>query len=159
MRTPKLEIRSEIDLDAPVEKVWAVLTDFASFPEWNPFIRRISGTLSVGAKLNVFLGTSGTRGMRFRPAVMSVVPNSELRWLGHLGIPGLFDGEHIFELVPQGRNRTHFVQREQFRGLLLPLLKRNLIRDARRGFDEMNAALRARVAGAPLQRTSSNAKA
>jgi len=159
MRSPKLEIRSEIEIDAPAETVWAVLTDFASFPEWNPFIRRISGSLSVGSRLNVFLGASGTRGMRFRPTVMSVVPNRELRWLGRLGIPGLFDGEHIFELAPAGRDRTQFVQREQFRGLLLPVLRRSLVRDARRGFDEMNAALRARAAGTPSQRTSSNAKA
>jgi hypothetical protein len=147
MRTPKLEIRSEIDIDAPVEEVWAVLTDFASFPAWNPFIRRISGPLSPGSRLDVLLGLPGTRGMGFRPTLISVVPNHELRWLGRLGLPGLFDGEHIFELVPQGGNRTHFVQREQFRGLLLPLLRRSLLRDARRGFDEMNAALRARVTG------------
>ena len=37
------EVFSEIDIQAPAERVWQVLTDFASYPEWNPFIRRING--------------------------------------------------------------------------------------------------------------------
>ena len=86
--------------------------------------------------------------MRFRPTVRAAVPNRELRWLGRLGIPGLFDGEHIFELTPIGGQRARFVQRERFRGLLVPLMKKRLERDTRRGFDEMNQALRTRATGA-----------
>jgi len=78
--------------------------------------------------------------------VKAVVPNRELRWLGRLGLPRLFDGEHIFQIEPLGPIRSRFVQRERFRGLLVPLLARSLSRDARRGFEEMNRALRERVA-------------
>ncbi len=140
-----LELRTEIEIDAPVERVWEVLTDFDRFPEWNPFIRQIRGNMRVGSRLEVFIGASGTQGMRFRPTVMKVVPNRELRWLGRLGLPRLFDGEHIFQIDPLGPMRARFIQRERFRGLLVPLLARSLNRDARRGFDEMNRALRARV--------------
>ena len=140
-----LELRTETEIDAPVERVWQVLTDFETFPEWNPFIRRIRGKPVEGSRLQVFLGASGARGMRFRPKVLKVVPNRELRWLGRLGFPRLFDGEHIFELQSLGPGRTKFVQREQFRGIFLPFLRRSLQRDARRGFEEMNQALRQRV--------------
>lgn len=140
-----LELRTETEIDAPVERVWQVLTDFETFPEWNPFIRRIRGKPVEGSRLEVLLGASGTRGMRFRPKVLKVAPNRELRWLGRLGLPGLFDGEHVFELQPLGPARTRFVQRERFRGIFLPFLRRSLDRDARRGFEEMNVALRARV--------------
>jgi hypothetical protein len=44
------ELRREIVIDAPPERVWAAVTDFAAYPEWNPFIRRISGELREGAK-------------------------------------------------------------------------------------------------------------
>src|SRR5437867_11755804 len=139
-----LELRTDIEIDAPVERVWEVLTDFDRFPDWNPFIRRIRGNAQVGSRLDVFLGASGTRGMRFRPTVTKVVPNRELRWLGRLGLPRLLDGEHILQLEPLGPTRTRFIQRERFRGLLVPLMARSLNRDARRGFEERNHALQAR---------------
>jgi len=87
--------------------------------------------------------------MRFRPIAKVVVPNRELRWLGRLGLPRLFDGEHIFQIEPLGSTRARFIQRERFRGLLVPLMARSLNRDARRGFEEMNQALRARVNATP----------
>ncbi len=43
------EIHAELDIEASPERVWEVLTDFASFPEWNPFIRDASGGLKSGA--------------------------------------------------------------------------------------------------------------
>ncbi len=143
------ELRTEIEINAPAARVWHHLTDFAAFPEWNPFIRRIQGNLGAGSRLEVLLQASGTKGMTFRPTVKKVEPNRELRWLGHLGIPGLFDGEHIFEITPAGTDRVRFVQREEFRGLLVPVLQRSLDRDTRRGFEEMNRALRSRAEASP----------
>ncbi len=143
------EIRTEIDIEASAGRVWDSLTDFPAFPEWNPFIRRISGEPKVGTKLEVFMQSSGTRGMKFRPTVMKVERDRELRWLGHLAVPGLFDGEHIFEIEELGAKHVHFVQHERFRGILVPLLARSLDRDAKRGFEEMNRALRTRAESIP----------
>ena len=143
------EIRTEIDIEASAGRVWNSLTDFPAFPEWNPFIRRISGEPKVGTKLEVFMQSSGTRGMTFRPTVMKVERDRELRWLGRLAVPGLFDGEHIFEIEEPAAKRVHFVQRERFRGLLVPLLARSLDRDTKRGFEEMNRALRTRAESIP----------
>ena len=42
------ELRSEIEIQASAERVWQLLTDFASFPQWNPFIRKASGNIRVG---------------------------------------------------------------------------------------------------------------
>ena len=36
------ELRSQIEIEAPADRVWQVLTDFATYPEWNPFIRRVN---------------------------------------------------------------------------------------------------------------------
>lgn len=139
------ELRSEIDIHASDERVWQLLTDFANFPQWNPFIRRVSGEAKTGARLEVYLQPSGARGTTFRPRVLKVEPKRELRWLGHLVIPGLFDGEHIFTIEPLEANGVHFVQCELFTGLLVPLLAHGLDTDTRRGFDEMNQALKVRA--------------
>ena len=139
------ELRSQIEIEAPAERVWQVLTDFAAYPEWNPFIRRVSGRPEVDEQLVVRMRPSGTKGMTFRPTVMKVEPNRQLRWLGHLLVTGLFDGEHIFEIEELDEDRVLFTQREIFRGLLVPLLARSLDRDTQRGFEEMNRALRERA--------------
>ena len=142
------ELRTEIEIGAPAERVWQILTDFASYPEWNPFVRRISGEAQEGTQLEVYLQPSGARGMTFRPTILKAEPSRELRWRGKLFIQGLFDGEHVFEIEQLAENRVRFVQRESFRGLLASLLLRMLENDTRRGFEEMNAALKARTEAA-----------
>jgi hypothetical protein len=139
------ELRTEIEIQASAERVWQLLTDFPSFPQWNPFIRKASGDIRVGERLEVKLQPSGASAMTFRPTVLTAEPNREFRWLGHLLISGLFDGEHIFTIEPLGEGRVRFTQREVFTGLLVPLFARGLDTDTRRGFDEMNQALRARA--------------
>lgn len=139
------ELRSEIEIQASAERVWKLLTDFASFPQWNPFIRRASGNIQVGKYLEVNIQPSGASGMTFRPIVLKVDPNRELRWIGHLFISGLFDGEHIFTIEPFETNRIRFAQREIFTGLLVPIFARKLDIDTRRGFEEMNRALKIRA--------------
>ncbi len=82
--------------------------------------------------------------MTIRPHVTAASAGSTLEWLGHLGVPGVFDGRHRFELsaTPTG---THVVQRESFRGLLVRPLRRSLDTGTLAGFEAMNAALRQRV--------------
>jgi hypothetical protein len=139
------ELRTEIEIQASDERVWQILTDFASFPQWNPFIRRISGEAKTGARLEAYLQPSGASGMTFKPTVLKAEPQRELRWLGHFLMPGLFDGEHVFTIESLGANRVRFTQREFFTGLLVPLFARSLDADTQRGFKEMNQALKTRA--------------
>ena len=145
------ELHTETDIEAPAERVWELLTDFDSYPQWNPFIRNISGLPSPDERLEVRLEPPGGRGMTFKPKVLNAEPNRELRWLGNLLVPGLFDGEHSFTIEPLDEARVLFVQREEFRGLLVPLFSRSLDTNTRRGFEQMNHALKERAEAAPEQ--------
>lgn len=109
------ELRSEIEIQASDTRIWQLLTDFASFPQWNPFIRWAKGEVRVGARLEVHIQPSGTRGITFKPIVLRSEPNRELRWLGRLLLRGLFDGEHIFLIENLGTNRVRFIQRSLHR--------------------------------------------
>jgi hypothetical protein len=143
------ELHSEIEIAASAQRVWRILTDFASYPRWNPFIRRISGEPTTGERLEVRLEPPDSRGITLRPTVLRAEPTRELRWLGHLLVPGLFDGEHRLVIQPIAENRVRFVQRETFKGLLVPLLARSLDDSTRRGFEEMNRALKVRAEALP----------
>jgi hypothetical protein len=139
------ELHTEIEIQAPEATVWQILTDFASFPQWNPFIRRASGEAKTGARLEVYLQPPGASGMTFKPTVLKAEPGRELRWIGHLLLPGLFDGEHVFTIEPLGATGVHFTQRESFTGVLVPFFARSLEANTLRGFNEMNQALKARA--------------
>ena len=122
-----------------------MLTDFAAYPKWNPFVRHVEGEVSVGARLQVYIEPSGGNGMLFRPTVFVAEQNRGLRWLGRLWLPGIFDGEHSFSIEPLDEEHVRFVQREQFKGLLVPFLSKMLDGDISRSFDEMNQALKLRA--------------
>ena len=139
------ELQSDIEINAPAERVWGVLTDFESFPQWNPFITLLKGEAKVGSRLEVRIAPPGGRAMTFKPTVQTVEPNREFRWLGRVGVPGLFDGEHIFEITPIGDGKVRLVQRERFTGVLAPLLLRMVGDGTRQGFDAMNRALKERA--------------
>jgi hypothetical protein len=139
------ELHSKIEIDASAERVWGVLTDFASYPQWNPFIRRISGELEVGARLEVRLQPPDSRGITMRPTVLRAEPNRLIRWIGHLFVPGLFDGEHSLAIRPLEENRVWFVQHEAFKGVLVRPLARSLDTSTLRGFEQMNGALKERA--------------
>ena len=135
------QLSSEILINSSAGGVWELITCFEDFPNWNPFMRRAMGEIKVGARLEVFIQPSGTKGMTFRPTVLRVNENHELRWLGRLYLPWLFDGEHALIIEPISENSVKFVQLEKFTGLLVPFA-RNILRDTQRGFDEMNRTLK-----------------
>ena len=136
------ELYTVIEINASPEKVWRILTDFAEYPNWNPFIRKIEGNLAVGEKLEAFIQPSGAKGMTFKPTLLAVEKEKELRWLGKLFVPGLFDGEHFFKIEPLSEKSVKFIHGEDFKGLLVGFLAKSLDTDTLRGFREMNEALK-----------------
>ena len=139
------ELNTNIEINAPATAIWEVLIDFSRYSQWNPFIRSISGEAKHGGQLEVFIQPPGGSTMTFRPVIVALQPGRELRWIGRLLLPGIFDGEHQFQIEPLGENRTRFIHREVFSGLLVPLLWRNLDSQTRQGFEEMNHALKTLV--------------
>ena len=141
------EIQHQIEIDAPPAAVWAELIDTSAYGEWNPFVRRLTGELSEGARLRVEIAPPGGRAMTFKPTVVAAEAGRELRWLGRLLVPGVFDGEHSFRLHALPDGRTRFVQAEAFRGVLVGLFGATLDK-TRVGFEQMNTALKRRVEAA-----------
>lgn len=134
-------IQTQLEIDAPAGVVWKLLTDFEAMSSWNPFITSISGELKPGAKFSLQVTPPGKPAMRFRPTVLDVRPERELRWRGKLLVAGIFDGEHYFLLEPVGEKRTRLVHGENFSGVLVGPLS-GMLAATQQGFDAMNAALK-----------------
>ena len=136
------ELHTEIEINASAERVWQLLTDFRRFPEWNPFMPRVKGHLAANETLEVDLTLPNKFNMTIKPTLIKVEPNRELRWLGHLIMPGIFDGEHIFTIERLSSDRVRLIHREEFRGWLVPLMLALVGKNTKRGFETMNQALK-----------------
>lgn len=138
-------IKTEIVINAPAEEVWKVLMDHQSYPEWNPFIKKISGSTQSGDYLQITLQSEGNKPMNFKPLVLVNNTNQEFRWLGKLGFKGVFDGEHYFILEQIEPNQTKFIHGENFTGILSGLLMKMIGKDTEAGFEAMNMAIKNRL--------------
>lgn len=140
-------VKTEVEIAASPEHVWRELTDFASYPAWNPLMVKASGLLAPGERLKVLVVLGKRLRTPLKPRVTVVRENQELRWVVNLVVPGIFDVERLFEVTPDPeRGGVRFAQSERCAGVLRPLLMAGDL-EARiyRGHDAMNAALRERV--------------
>jgi hypothetical protein len=109
------EVSTTIEIAAPPEEVWAVLADLASYPEWHPVFRQVSGQLVPGNRLTITstIPTTG-RTMTVKVKVVTAEPGVELRWVSTL--LGVNISERWFLLSPVDGG-TELVQAETYKGL------------------------------------------
>lgn len=115
--------QAQTTIQASPETIWSILTDAASFPSWDRNIIKLEGNIAPGAKLKAF--PKFTPGRSFAVRVSTFEPGKKMVWSG--GMPlGLFTGERTFTLTPAENGATRFTLREEFTGLLLPLIGKSL---------------------------------
>jgi hypothetical protein len=137
---------TEIDIDAPRQRVWQILVELPAYQEWNPFIVEVAaGRAQVGDRLTLRMKNVGGRVTTTRPTVVEAHEGELLRWQGRLRFPGIFDVVHSFALEDRAGNGTRLVQKEDFRGVLVPLVARTLDRGTLPAFVLMNQALKRRA--------------
>jgi hypothetical protein len=139
------ELHTEITIDAPPETVWDVVTDLNQYAQWNPFIVSAAGEVAVGKRLTNRMVPPAGKAMTFKPTVTEVDTGQTFEWLGRLGLPGVFDGRHRFDLSPTPDGGTRVVHSEQFSGVLVRFMRKSLDTQTKQGFEVMNTALKTRA--------------
>ena len=136
------EISAATEIAASPQQVWAVLTDLASYPEWNPLFREASGQLTAGARVTLkSVHPANGHLMTVKVKVLAAEPATELRWASSL--PGIITGEHSFTLTAAG-NGTRLVQTETYRGLLARMSAQT-ISATQAAFQALNQAIKQRA--------------
>ena len=111
----------EINIAAPPETIWGLLTDAKGFPRWNSTVTEIDGEIRDGARIRIHApGTNQT----FTPVISGLVPNRRMTWTG--GASGIFRGVRTFEVKALDDGSTDFMMRERFSGLMFALARRSL---------------------------------
>jgi uncharacterized protein YndB with AHSA1/START domain len=132
------EARSTIN--ATPERVWAVLTDGARFPEWDSGIERVEGTIAPGATIKLYVKVNP--GRAFPLKVTEFQPPRRMVFAG--GMPlGLFKGVRTYTLEPDAA-ATRFSMREEYTGPLLGMIWKS-IPDLGPSFRQFAEGLKARV--------------
>jgi len=139
------ELRAEIEISAPIDRVWRLLTDFDHWKEWNPMVNAASGNAAVRSKLNITMrGPDAKDAMRYQPTVLEVAPPKYLRWRATMINGLLFTNDRVFELEERN-GATVLVNREEFTGLMVPLFWGKMSQFVVPMLESMNVALKKKV--------------
>jgi hypothetical protein len=135
------KFHAQIRIEAPASKVWEHLTDFAGYPEWNPFLRSVQGELHEGATIEIQVANQ-PRPIKGR--IKQLVPNARLQLESHVPL-GLLKALFTCEITPlEGNRQVKFTVNETFKGLLAGILGSRLERQGPL-YDEMCKSLKTRV--------------
>lgn len=135
-------MKATVDINAPPDAVWEVVSDLEHYHCWNPFFVRARGTLQEGSELELTMQPVGKGAQSFSPKVLELENGRRIVWRGRLLMPGLFDGRHVFTIDRRGPSSSRFTQEESFGGLFVPFVGFD---PYRAGWERMNRALKARA--------------
>ena len=136
------EVNCSIEINAPRERVWRILSDFSRYQEWNPFIVSVNGEAVQRSPLVVKIRPAIGGTMDFNLLLQSVSPPGDMIWLGQTLLPKLLDGRHFFHIESLSAKQCRFVQGERYTGLFLYFAWPILSWSVRRSFSDMNIALK-----------------
>jgi len=135
------ELRTEIQISAPIDQVWQVLTDFENWKDWNPTIKQASGNASLGSKLNITMAGEDCKEMSYQPCVLKVNPPSIFRWRATMMAGFLFTNYRVFELKEKDGG-TQFTHKKEFSGLIVPMFWKKLNQFVLPMLEKMDKALK-----------------
>lgn len=138
-------VRTAITIAAPPERVWAVLTDFAAYPQWNQIISRVRADLRQGGAIKFKIRMIDAPELGFAAKIVRFAPGRELAWRGGAPVlPALAWGEHYFRVTAKDGG-SELVHGEDFGGLLTLIMRGSAHARVTRTYDSFNRALKARV--------------
>jgi len=136
------EVRTEITIEAPVERIWELLTDFGLYPHWNPLFQRATGRMHAGEQLELVVSLPEIGPFVVRPKMLAVEPEARFCWQHTLLFAGIFTWKYCAELEILAPNRLKYIQSSEFGGILAPLFNLGLRASVAGGLGQMNEAIR-----------------
>jgi hypothetical protein len=130
MRAKATKTRSAFRMDCAIRTtiraspdiIWAFLTDASAFPRWNSTVTSIEGKIAEGQTLKLTVPAAPAR--VFKPRVSHVQAGRSMIWSD--GMAPMFKGVRTFTLTPNADGSTEFWMKEEFSGLMLPMIKGSL---------------------------------
>lgn len=132
----------EIEINAPKQRVWQVLFQKEHWKHWNTFLydRDPSAPFKQGQEVVLSLRRlPGEEETEFQPLVTLVQPGVCLSWVA--AISG-YRNEYVFELQEIGVNRTKYIHKDNYSGLLSRVFLPWIRQDEQQGIRRMARELK-----------------
>ena len=144
-------IEKNLIIDAPAEIVWEVISDFARYPEWNPFCVECSSTMQPGDPIDLKVKLMA-RPQAQREWVTELVPGSRFVYSMKPVPGGALSSMRSHDLRPLDAMRTEYRSYFHLKGwmrfVVLGLFKARL----EAGFEGMSEGIRQRAESLWAQR-------
>ena len=142
------EVRTEVFISAPANDVWTVLTEFDNWKDWNPTVNSANGSPSVGSKLDITISNEqGKDASNYQPVVIESDAPTSFRWRAKMIADFVFKNDRVFELEER-TGGTLLVHKEEFSGLMVPLMWGMLEVFVESTLEKTNQALKTKVESA-----------
>lgn len=132
----QLEYAVSTHIEAPVERIWTLLTQAEHYPEWNSTIVSLKGEIRLQGQLELVSTIAPKQSFKLKVVEL----NAPYSMVWQSGQPPFFSGRRSYTLSPQP-SYVLFTMRENFKGLLLPVIAKSLP-DFRKNFEQFAADLK-----------------
>lgn len=140
----RMNIDTQIEVNASADKTWDLLADFTAYDGWNPMLKNVRGVCRVGEPIQFEVQLSKHKRMPLKARVNRGEEGRILSWKGGSALMG---GEHYFRIEPIGDDKIRLYHGERFWGFLLPMMRKKLAA-AKPLYEAMNQALKKQLESA-----------
>jgi len=116
-----IEYRAGIKINAPADKIWALLTDAPNYPSWNSTVTQIDGTIAAGQSFELSAKIAPDRTFPLRVSTFDAPKHMVWEDGGDS-----FRGVRTFHLTQAGDGSTEVTMSEVLSGWMMPMIEGSL---------------------------------
>ncbi|WP_405495198.1 SRPBCC domain-containing protein [Nocardia sp. NBC_00511] len=138
-------IDNSVEIEAPAELVWQVLTDVDNYGDWNPFVIECKTTLEPGSPIDMRVRLIGPSPRKQREFIATNTPGKEFSYNMKPAPLGLLSSKRTHTLTPLGDGRTRYDSHFELNGPVSPLVATLMGSALHKGFGGMTAGVKLRA--------------
>lgn len=145
-----------VDIDAPADVVWEVITDLPRYGEWNPFVLECQSSLKPGEPI-VMKVQIGSSTQKADEVIQDCRPKTHLSYHMKPVPPGALSSYRSHDIEPLGETRSRYCSHFELKGWLMFLVRGLMGSKLEAGFAGMTDGIKSRAEQVWAQRQSGNA--
>lgn len=138
-------IEASADIDAPIEHVWSILTDFECYPQWNPFTVSIDTRFEIGRPVIMEVALMPPKTMRQVEFINVIEAPRRIAWGYVMGHRSILQANRYQCLEPLENGRCRYRTVDYFSGSLVPLMMATMGSKVKAGFEGVARGLKTRA--------------